>query len=150
MGRKFDVGEGSSFGVLPEDVYAVRVQKCEITTIKNGDNKGTEGYLITFEVASEDKYNGRLLWDRLWFLPQNGWTWVRTLSALIPSQEWTGEVDIPDCYDLVGLKCMVSVIESSYTDTASGQTKEKNEIKDYMPMASGSSTFSGGFGDEPF
>jgi len=145
MPRKFDVGD-AEFGVPPADIYTVRVQKCEIVTIQNGENKGTEGYLFTFEIDDPDsKYNGRLFWDRLWFLPQNGWTWIRTLSALIPSQEWKGEIDVPDCYDLVGLKCKVEVSEGEYNG------KPKNEVDNYYPLKGTSEgQFSGGFGDEPF
>lgn len=145
MPRKFDVGD-SEFTIPPADIYKCRVQKCEIVTIQNGDNKGTEGYLLTFEVDDSDsKWNGKLFWDRLWFLPQNGWTWIRTLSALIPSQEWKGEIDVPDPYDLVGLKCMVEVSEGEYNG------KPKNEVENYYPIKEGSGQFSGGFGgDEPF
>jgi hypothetical protein len=152
MPRKFDIGDDSGFAVLPENIYAFRVKNVETCEAgPNSKNPGAEGYNVTHEVIDDDQHTGRLFWNRFWFLPQNGWTWVRFLSAILPEQDWKGEVEIPDCYDLIGLKGKAHLVVAQYKN-ANGIWVEKNEVKnsEYYPYSGELAEASTDWKSEPF
>lgn len=154
--RKFFISEDDNkFAIMPDDIYSFRVKDVQACVASaEAKNPGAEGYNVTHEIIdSEDgKYDGRLFWNRFWFLPQNDWTWKRFLEALIPTQEWTGDIEIPDPYDLIGLKAKAHLIPSGYTDKNTNQWVEKNEVKnsEYYPYQAATSSTSAQSIDEPF
>jgi hypothetical protein len=158
MPRKFHIGEDSGFSVMPENIYAFRIKNVEhCVASDNAKNPGAEGYNITHEIIdSEDgKFDGRLFWNRFWFLAQNDWTWKNLMNAILPGQgpgengEWVGDLEIPDPYDLIGLKGKAHLVVGGYKNEA-GVWVEKNEVKqsEYYPYKMGES--SADWADEPF
>jgi len=72
-----NLGEKSSFEMLPTGIVRVAVVKYDIGNSKNGD----EMHTVRFQISEPESAKGRILFGNYVQLPQSMWSWEQLLNA---------------------------------------------------------------------
>ena len=127
--KEIEKESGSSYDVLPEDRYTLKVEKAEQVKTKDGSKDMLK---VTFTVDDQNtKYKNRKLWHQITITPKSKivvYNFLKALgSPLIDSEKEIGLNEI--IADVQG-RSLSAYVEKSLTNT----DKEINVAKEFKPL----------------
>ncbi len=116
--------DATSFELLPEGKYTLRITKAEETQSKKGNFMAK----LECEVINNPDFNGRKIFHNVTFLnPQDKGAGMSVHFLKTIAQPWEGKIEI-DIPSWEGAQFVATLGKSSYTSQKTGKLVDKNEI----------------------
>lgn len=109
---------------IPTGVYTLKVEEAELGPTKDGKSERVAMVMAVDEPDSE--HHERKVWDFISI------KMLTKLKRLAKSAGKNPEQDGIDTDELVGCHVKARVLNKTYVDEDSGETKESNDVQDYL------------------